>query len=183
MGKVSKIFKKSKSPISMKNHLAMSVSSYLSPLSRFFGFCPPLMYSKSLSLRKSFIKWEFQKFFENLVGLKKFIFLGMFSWMDFHLLKSIQTFSTLFFIRKSWIFMENVCENFKNYLFIIIFQFEFDYFSIKSSPKWRLFSVHLDVDFILCDHKFKRRILKKLKENGFGFGFQIPSKLSIPLIS
>ena len=56
------------------------------------------MYPKSLSLRKSFIKWKFQKFFENFLGLKKFIFLGMFSWMDFHLLESIQTFSTLFFM-------------------------------------------------------------------------------------
>ena len=34
-------------------------------------------------------------------------------------------------------------------------------------------------DFKLCDHQFKRRILKKLKENFFGFGFQVPSKLFI----
>ena len=54
----------------------------------------------------------------------------MISLVDPHSLESIQTFSTLFFIEKPWLFMKKFGENFKNYLFLISFQNKVDDFWI-----------------------------------------------------
>ena len=75
MGKVSKIFKKSKSPISMKNHQAVSVSSYLSPLSRFLDFVLPLC-TQNHDPYGNPLQIEISKIFGKVFRLQKIYFFG-----------------------------------------------------------------------------------------------------------
>ena len=119
----------------MDFHLLESIQTF----STLFFMSFSKFYQNSNSSRKSFTNGNFNIFW-NFLGLKKFIFLGMVSLVDSHPLKSIQTFSTLFFLWKPWIFMKKFCENFQKLPFLSSFpQFKLIIFGF--------FGIHLFSNF------------------------------------
>ena len=142
MGKVSKIFKKSKSPILMKNHQAVSVSSYLSPLSRFLDFVLPLC-TQFTVLKEILYKMEISKNFWNFFRPQKMyffgnVFLSGFSSSEVHSNFFNTIFHVLFDIFQNSNSLTKSCTNGNFNIFWIFFRSQKIYFFGECFPEWFL---------------------------------------------